>query len=167
MSDETEVQRVRNGDDEREERRAMRFARKVVTFITEQKLERALTLPLAPNVERSLREWHATPRRKGKRALGRLEDRMVREVRLANLLELVAIMRGGMQSYKTEAVVLAESWAERLVDDGDSALQSFCEEVPNADRQQLRRLVRAARKEEARSSAWSGLVKQLAEALAV
>ncbi len=166
MSDETEVQRVRNGDDEREERRAIRFARKVVTFITDQKLERALTLPLSPSVERSLREWHATPRRKGKRAVGRLEDRMVREVRLANLLELVGIMREGMQAYKTGAAVAAEAWGERLVTDGDSALQELLEEVPAVDRQTFRRLIRAAQKEEERGAAWAALAKELTSVLA-
>ncbi len=165
MSDETEVQRVRNGDDEREERRAMRFARKVVTFITDQKLERALTLPLAPNVERSLREWHATPRRKGKRALGRLEDRLVREVRLANLLELVAIMREGMQAYKTDTVLAAEDWGARLISGGDPVLQELVEEVPTVDRQQFRRLIRAAQKEEQRGSAWNTLVAEVTSLL--
>jgi ribosome-associated protein len=165
MSDETEAPRVRNGDDEREERRAMRFARKVVTFITDQKLERALTLPLTPSVERSLREWHATPRRKGKRAVGRIEDRLVREVRLANLVELVGIMREGMQAFKTGAAVAAEGWAARLVTDGDSALQELLEEVPAVDRQQLRRLIRVAQKEEERGAAWAALTARLTAVL--
>lgn len=166
MSDDAEVQRVRNGDDEREERRAMRFAKKVVAFITEQKLERALTLPLTPAVERSLREWHATPRRKGKRALGRLEDRMVREVRLANLLELVSIMREGMQAFKTPSERAAKEWAERLVVDGDTALHELCGEHPGVDRQQMRRLTRAAQKEEERGAAWAALVSGLASVFA-
>lgn len=161
MSEETEVERVRNGDDEREERRAIRFARKVVAFITEQKLERALTLPLGPKVERSLREWHATPRRKGKRALGRLEDRMVREVRMSNLLEMVAIMRAGMDAYKTDATRAAEEWAERMMTDGDPAVQELVEEHPTADRQQLRRLTRAAQKEETRGKAWNALTLEV------
>ncbi len=40
-----------------------------------------------------------------------------------------------------------EKWRERLVDEGDSAVEAFLELHRGADRQHLRRLVRQARKE--------------------
>lgn len=40
-----------------------------------------------------------------------------------------------------------EQWRDRLIDEGDEALGAFLLEYPAADRQQLRTLVRAARKE--------------------
>ena len=38
----------------------------------------------------------------------------------------------------------AEAWRERLLEDGDAALSELLESHPDADRQQLRQLVRSA-----------------------
>jgi len=40
-----------------------------------------------------------------------------------------------------------EQWRDRLIDEGDKALAEFLREHPDADRQQLRQLIRAAKKE--------------------
>jgi ribosome-associated protein len=40
-----------------------------------------------------------------------------------------------------------EDWRDRMVADGDSAVEAYMAEHPGADRQQLRQLVRQARKE--------------------
>ena len=40
-----------------------------------------------------------------------------------------------------------EQWRERLLHEGDSALQDYLEQHPAADRQQLRQLIRNARRE--------------------
>lgn len=40
-----------------------------------------------------------------------------------------------------------EVWRDRLIDEGDEALEELLEEQPEADRQQLRQLIRAAKKE--------------------
>ncbi len=40
-----------------------------------------------------------------------------------------------------------EQWRERLLMDGDAALQKLLDDYPKADRQQLRQLIRAGRKE--------------------
>jgi ribosome-associated protein len=40
-----------------------------------------------------------------------------------------------------------EAWRDRLLEDGDSALNEFLEDFPGADRQQLRQLMRQAKKE--------------------
>lgn len=42
---------------------------------------------------------------------------------------------------------LLEQWRERLVAEGDAALEAFLQEQPDTDRQQLRQLIRSARKE--------------------
>ena len=42
---------------------------------------------------------------------------------------------------------LLERWRDRLLDEGDQALSSLLQEYPNADRQQLRQLLRNAKKE--------------------
>lgn len=40
-----------------------------------------------------------------------------------------------------------EQWRDRLIDEGDGALEELLEEQPEADRQQLRQLIRAAKRE--------------------
>jgi len=40
-----------------------------------------------------------------------------------------------------------EKWRDRLIEEGDAALTEFLAEYPEADRQQLRTLIRAAQKE--------------------
>lgn len=40
-----------------------------------------------------------------------------------------------------------EKWRDRLIEEGDEALQEFMEENPKADRQQLRQLIRNAQKD--------------------
>lgn len=45
----------------------------------------------------------------------------------------------------------AEDWRERLLKDGDSALSALLDEYPQADRQQLRTLVRNAQAERAKN----------------
>ena len=35
-----------------------------------------------------------------------------------------------------------EQWRDRILDEGDSAIQAFCSEMPGADRQQLRQILR-------------------------
>ena len=40
-----------------------------------------------------------------------------------------------------------ERWRERLLDEGDQVIGELLDECPNLDRQQLRQLIRAARKE--------------------
>jgi ribosome-associated protein len=42
---------------------------------------------------------------------------------------------------------LLERWRDRLIDAGDQALSSLLQEYPNADRQQIRQLLRNAKKE--------------------
>ncbi len=45
---------------------------------------------------------------------------------------------------KTKEFHLVEEWRERLIKEGDSAVQIFIADYPQADRQQLRQLVRKA-----------------------
>jgi len=40
-----------------------------------------------------------------------------------------------------------EKWRERLLEEGDEAIQALVEEFPNIDRQQLRQLIRSAKQE--------------------
>lgn len=62
-------------------------------------------------------------------------------------------MDAGGEAARQETALLhrAEHWRERLLDDGDTALAEFVDAHPDADRQQLRQLVRNALEERAKN----------------
>lgn len=59
---------------------------------------------------------------------------------LVDALELAERGRGD----DIEALHAAETWRERLIDEGDAALDAFCAAHPQVDRQRLRQLARQA-----------------------
>lgn len=76
------------------------------------------------------------------RYLGRLlRDIDAREIRAA-----VEDLRAASDEAKARLRRL-ERWRERLVEEGDEALRELLEAHPHADRQQLRQLIRNARRE--------------------
>lgn len=69
---------------------------------------------------------------------------------------------------ETAAMHRIEAWRERLLAEGDAALSELLEAHPSADRQHLRRLVRAAGEERARNKpprAFRELFRELRELL--
>jgi ribosome-associated protein len=78
--------------------------------------------------------------------------------RIANLLQredmhAVQILMDQAESRERAATVRhhrLERWRERLIGEGDGALTEFLDEYPQTDRQQLRALVRAARRDSER-----------------
>jgi ribosome-associated protein len=93
-----------------------------------------------------------TPRIKDVRALGRHWKR------IANLLEredmaAVHTLIGDAELREREAAArhqTIERWRERLLTEDDGALGAFIETCPGVDRQQLRALIRAARRDQSR-----------------
>jgi ribosome-associated protein len=92
---------------------------------------------------------------------GRIKDLRARRrhfKRIANLLEredMHAVHALVDESEARERAAAArhhalERWRERLLSDGDAALAAFIDHHPETDRQQLRSLVRAARRDNER-----------------
>jgi len=90
-----------------------------------------------------------TPRIKDIRARGRHFKR------LANLLErddmhaVHALMDQAQERERADSARhhQLERWRERLIGEGDAAVGDFVDEYPDTDRQQLRTLVRAAKRD--------------------
>ncbi len=57
---------------------------------------------------------------------------------------LAAIAREGLA--EKQAHKLCEKWRDRLLNEGSTALESFLEEYPDSDRQQLRQFIRKHQK---------------------
>ena len=78
--------------------------------------------------------------------------------RIANLLQredrhAVQVLMDQTEAREREAAVChhrLERWRQRLIGEGDGALTEFLDEYPQTDRQQLRALVRTARRDSER-----------------
>lgn len=80
-------------------------------------------------------------------------------------------LEAGGEATRQETALLhrAEAWRERLLAEGDGALSALLDTYPQADRQQLRQLVRNALEERARNKpprAFRELFRELRELLA-
>ncbi len=87
-----------------------------------------------------------------KRQLAFLAKQMRREED-ATLEAIRDALSANSETSRREVAIMhrIERWRERLLDEGDSALGELLEEYPQADRQQLRTLVRNAHAEKARN----------------
>lgn len=87
-----------------------------------------------------------------KRQLAFLAKQMRREED-ATLEAIRDALSANSETSRREVAIMhrIERWRERLLDEGDSALGELLEEYPQADRQQLRTLVRNAQAEKARN----------------
>lgn len=78
--------------------------------------------------------------------------RLMKDVELAPIFEALEAVTAG-HVVETAAHHVAEAWRDRIVAEGDEAVEEFLAEYPEADRQQLRQLCRQAQKErDAKSS---------------
>ncbi|MCZ6537904.1 MAG: DUF615 domain-containing protein [Gammaproteobacteria bacterium] len=97
------------------------------------------TLREAVMLARKMRQFGALNRQKqyiGK-LMRRIDAQPIREA-------LAAIAQEGLAEKHTHK--LSENWRDRLLSEGDPALESFLEKYPGSDRQQLRQIIRKHQK---------------------
>jgi ribosome-associated protein len=93
-----------------------------------------------------------TARIKDRRAMRRHIKRVANCLARENRAPLQALLAGREQQARLAAARhhQVERWRTRLIDEGDAALTEFLQAYPDADRQQLRTLLRAAQRDAAR-----------------
>lgn len=103
-------------------------------------------LKLSPATWTALDE---TARIKDMRALGRHWKRIANLLEKEDMAAVHALMdQAGERERELNARHHAlERWRERLIAEGDAALEDFVEQCPEVDRQQLRTLIRAAQRD--------------------
>ena len=116
--------------------------------------ERMATMPRAELERLRLSEatWVAldeTPRIKDPRARGRHWKRIANLLEREDMAAVHALMDGAAQRERAEAARhhALERWRERLIAGTDEALSDFIDAYPQVDRQALRNLIRAARRD--------------------
>lgn len=106
---------------------------------------RLANLPIEERLRDAIAELHRTRSFEGRRRQVQYIGKLMRAEDVAPLREAVAAFKLGSAA-DTLALHQAEAWRDRLVA-GDEALDAWLAEHPGTDIQQLRNLVRAARRD--------------------
>jgi ribosome-associated protein len=109
--------------------------------------ERLLTLPMSEILLDAVRELKRTRSHEGRRRQMQYVGKLMRQADTEPLREAVAALQLG-RAQDTLALHRAERWRDELLAD-DDALTRWVASHPQTDAQQLRSLVRAARKDAA------------------
>lgn len=110
-------------------------------------VDRADALPLPENLLDAVREYRRTRSHEGKRRQMQYIGRLMRGVDTAPIRQAVLDLQLG-RAKDALALHEAERWRAELIA-GDDAVTTFMQQHPQADTQQLRSLVRSARKDAA------------------
>ncbi|GAA3897689.1 ribosome biogenesis factor YjgA [Halomonas cibimaris] len=115
------------------------------TLIAMKPGERA-RFALSDDMERAIAETARITSREARRRHMQYVGKLMRKEDLPAIRgEFDAIERE--KSQRDHAFHRLEKWRNRLLDEGDSAVEGFVQEYPHADRQVLRQLIRNARRE--------------------
>ena len=104
------------------------------------------TVPMEEELESAILEARRIKSREGLRRQMQYIGKLMRKSDCDPIISaLEAIENKGLISLKLEK--LCETWRDRMLTEGNSAIQQFFEEYPNADFQMIRQLVRNAQRE--------------------
>jgi ribosome-associated protein len=115
--------------------------------ISELPRERIIELDLPEKLRDALLDYQKMTSHEGKRRQYQYIGKLMRDVEPAPLREAIDRFKGDSKA-EVHDMHLAERWRERLIDE-EEALAEFGKAYPATDMQQLRTLIRNARKEKA------------------
>lgn len=121
--------------------------------------ERLVALPSQTLAKIDLPEWlrdaikeaQRITAREGRRRQLQYVGRLMRDIDPAPIRAYLATLAAG-HGREVQAFRALEGWRDRLIAEGDTALDDYLLAHPTADRTQLRQLVRKAQQERARNS---------------
>lgn len=105
-------------------------------------------MPLPDALLAAIQFAHTLKSHEAKRRHLQYIGKLMRDVDAAPI-ELALSKLKAVHRQKTEEFHLVEEWRERLIKEGDLAVQAFIADYPQVDRQQLRQLVRKAQHDRA------------------
>jgi len=115
------------------------------TLIAMKPAERA-KFPLSDDMLRAIEETSRIRSHEGRRRHMQYVGKLIRKEDLAAIQGVFDAIEQEKEQ-RDHAFHRLEKWRDRLVDEGDDAVDLFLADYPDADRQTLRQLVRNARKE--------------------
>ncbi|WP_404374894.1 ribosome biogenesis factor YjgA [Vreelandella aquamarina] len=115
------------------------------TLIAMKPAERA-RFPLSDDMLRAIEETSRIRSHEGRRRHMQYVGKLIRKEDLTAIQGVFDAIEQE-KTQRDHAFHRLEKWRDRMVDEGDDAVDLFMADYPNADRQALRQLVRNARKE--------------------
>ena len=131
-------------------KREMSALQKIGTELVAMNPDQLKKLPLPDLLRRAVSEAQRIHSHGGLRRQMQYIGRLMRELDTEPLQEALAERKLQQQCQNARFHDL-ERWRDRLIDEGDELLGELIAEFAHADRQHLRQLIRAARKEQAQS----------------
>ena len=106
-------------------------------------------IPLDDDLRAEVARTRAVKQQIARKRAEQFLAKQLRKLGDADLVPLRAALEHDREHARREAAALhrVETWRERLITDGDAALDELMQQFPAADRQQLRQLARKARAE--------------------
>ncbi|MBU6198370.1 MAG: DUF615 domain-containing protein [Xanthomonadaceae bacterium] len=107
------------------------------------------SLPLADALREEVQRTRAVKQQIARKRAEQFLAKQLRKLDDSEIEPLRAALEHGREHARREAAALhrIEQWRERLIADGDAALDELMRQFPSSDRQQLRQLARRARAE--------------------
>ncbi len=104
------------------------------------------SLELPENIHKSVTEVARMPHKGARKRLLKFIAAQLHKIDVEPVLEKLARIKN-KSAHAVREHHIAERWRDRLIVEGDDALAELLDEQPHADRQQLRQLLRNAKKE--------------------
>jgi ribosome-associated protein len=114
--------------------------------LTDLKQEELARLPISEPLRAAILEMRRIKAREGKRRQRQYIGRLMRSEEEQPISAALEKLEHGSIEQKRRLHAL-ETWRDRLINEGNSALSAFIDAHPGANRQQLNQLIRAALKE--------------------
>lgn len=139
---------VDSGPSKSELKREMQARQLLGEKIAKLNREQLATLPLEARLHEALLDYQRFTHREARRRQMQFIGKLMRDVDVAALEQAWQLTQAGSDAAKKRDHQL-ERWRERLLENGDVAIQELAALVPGLDRQQLRQWVRDAQKQRA------------------
>lgn len=127
-------------------KRDMERLQKLGARLLELKADQLAQLSLSDEMRAALREMGRIKSREARRRHLQYIGKLMRSEDEASIREFIERQDAGSAAQKRFLHEL-ENWRDRLIAEGDGALGEYLDAHPTADRQQLRQLIRNARRE--------------------
>lgn len=136
------------GDSKSKRKRQMIALQKIGEALVKLPTAQLSTIPLDDTLREAITATHSLPSHEAKRRQLQYIGRLMREIEDIIPIQ-TAIDNIALKSQQSKARFhLIERWRDKLIAEEDAALQEFLLQFPETDRQQLRQLIRNAKKKE-------------------
>lgn len=135
------------GPSKSERKREMHARQQLGGELTKLSVAQLAKIPLSDSLREAIKDYQRFPQREAKRRQLQFIGRLMRDADCEAIEQAWQLTQSGSEASKKVQHRL-EHWRDRLVAEGDEAVNALLAEYPAIDRQPLRQLIREALKEQ-------------------